>query len=162
MVEVIKHHTGKKKVDLVAHSMGGLVVRRYIQLFGEESVDKVIMIATPNGGLPPESLKYCPILGESKECEDMANESVFMRRLNDPLSQPVAIEFTSIVASGCTVGTEDGDGVVTVSSANYTLGKSYAIEGECTDFFGSDLHTEILNIDEHPQVYDIIRDELKK
>jgi pimeloyl-ACP methyl ester carboxylesterase len=43
--------TGARKVDIVAHSMGGLVSRQYIQDTGNYShVGKLIMVGTPNRG----------------------------------------------------------------------------------------------------------------
>ena len=47
---MIKTETGAKKVDIVAHSMGGLVARYYIQKSGTGDVGKLIMIGTPNHG----------------------------------------------------------------------------------------------------------------
>lgn len=40
------------KVDLIAHSMGGLVVKKYLADFGTSSVNKFIDIATPHYGAP--------------------------------------------------------------------------------------------------------------
>jgi pimeloyl-ACP methyl ester carboxylesterase len=50
LAELRTHHP-KLKIEIVAHSMGGLVARRYIE--GAEyagGVDRLIMIGTPNGG----------------------------------------------------------------------------------------------------------------
>lgn len=42
---------GHIKVNLIAHSMGGLVARYYIQMLGgEDNVNKLIMLGTPNQG----------------------------------------------------------------------------------------------------------------
>jgi hypothetical protein len=42
---------GRIKVNLVAHSMGGLVARYYIQMLGgEDCVNKLVMLGTPNQG----------------------------------------------------------------------------------------------------------------
>lgn len=49
-IERIKHKTGKKKVILIGHSLGGLLGRAYINYFSPNSVDKLIMIGTPNLG----------------------------------------------------------------------------------------------------------------
>ena len=50
--------TGKGKVNLVAHSMGGLISRWYIeQLGGNDKVHKLIMLGTPNHGSA-----YLPLL----------------------------------------------------------------------------------------------------
>ncbi len=43
--------TGAEKVDLVAHSMGGLVSRYYLdEIMQEPNVTQLIMLGTPNGG----------------------------------------------------------------------------------------------------------------
>lgn len=44
--------TGAEKVDLVAHSMGGLVVKQYMKEFGTEKIGKFIDVATPHLGAP--------------------------------------------------------------------------------------------------------------
>jgi pimeloyl-ACP methyl ester carboxylesterase len=42
--------TGAQKVDLLAHSMGGLISRYYIDRFMEEEVAQLIMLGSPMGG----------------------------------------------------------------------------------------------------------------
>ena len=61
-IDAIKLDTGAKKVDIVAHSMGGLVARWYVQQRNKNDVGKLIMIGTPNHGadlanLPKAALK---------------------------------------------------------------------------------------------------------
>jgi pimeloyl-ACP methyl ester carboxylesterase len=51
-IEAIINQTGAEKVDIIAHSMGGLVAKRYIQKYGSDNVDKFIDIATPHLGAP--------------------------------------------------------------------------------------------------------------
>lgn len=41
-----------KKVTIIAHSMGGLVARIYIQKYGEKRVEKLITLGTPYYGAP--------------------------------------------------------------------------------------------------------------
>ncbi len=48
-IDRITAATGAKEVDVVAHSMGGLDTRLYLDQ-GNEKVDKLVMIATPNHG----------------------------------------------------------------------------------------------------------------
>jgi pimeloyl-ACP methyl ester carboxylesterase len=44
-------HSGCEKVDLIGHSMGGLVVRYYIEkLDGAKNVDRAVALGAPNGG----------------------------------------------------------------------------------------------------------------
>ena len=49
-VERAKKISGKNKVILIAHSLGGLISRYYIENINSLSVDKLIMIGTPNLG----------------------------------------------------------------------------------------------------------------
>lgn len=52
-IDEIKQRTGKSKVDIIAHSMGGLVARYYIQSNEyENDVDQVIFLGTPQIGAP--------------------------------------------------------------------------------------------------------------
>lgn len=55
-VEKVKLLTGAEKVNIIAHSMGGLVAKNYIKHYGAGSVDKFIDIGTPHLGAP-EALK---------------------------------------------------------------------------------------------------------
>lgn len=50
-IATAKQNSGASKVDLIAHSMGGLVARSYIQGNNyQNDVDQLIMIGTPNQG----------------------------------------------------------------------------------------------------------------
>lgn len=50
-IEEAKAISGKNKVDIIAHSMGGLVAREYIQGPNyQDDVDELIMLGTPNEG----------------------------------------------------------------------------------------------------------------
>jgi pimeloyl-ACP methyl ester carboxylesterase len=47
----VKAETGAEQVDLVVHSMGGLISRYYIdRLMGQRDVAQLVMLGTPNGG----------------------------------------------------------------------------------------------------------------
>jgi pimeloyl-ACP methyl ester carboxylesterase len=50
-IEGVKRRTGAQRVDLVAHSMGGLVARYYIaRLMRERDVAQLLMLGSPHGG----------------------------------------------------------------------------------------------------------------
>lgn len=52
-IEEVKSICGCDKVDLVAHSMGGLVARAYIQSISyDQDVDQLIFLGTPHKGAP--------------------------------------------------------------------------------------------------------------
>lgn len=44
--------TGGDKVDIVAHSMGGLLTKQYILESGQDKVDTVVFVGTPHQGAP--------------------------------------------------------------------------------------------------------------
>ncbi len=49
-------HDGAK-VNLVAHSMGGLVMRRYLIEYGSESVERVVTVGSPIWGAPESAFR---------------------------------------------------------------------------------------------------------
>jgi pimeloyl-ACP methyl ester carboxylesterase len=51
-IEAIKLQTGSAKVDIVAHSMGGLLVKNYLNTYGKDSVNKLVFVGTPHLGAP--------------------------------------------------------------------------------------------------------------
>lgn len=58
-ISEIKTSAKVSKVDLVAHSMGGLVARQYIENSDyNNDVDELITLGTPNGGSPEAYLKW--------------------------------------------------------------------------------------------------------
>jgi len=161
VIDELKYITGKQKIDVVAHSMGGLVLRRYMQLFGDESINKAILVGTPNHGLNDRIYEYCKILGYEKECEDMHYNSSLMKTLNDPNNQPTLKKIYTIIGTGCGMDDdEQGDGIVTIESASLNNSKQYIVNGTCplTNF---PLHNELVNPDKYPEVYDIIEEILE-
>ena len=65
LIDEVKRETGSDKVDIIAHSMGGLVVKDYAYKFGQDSIGKFINIATPHLGAPKVAkiLQYGDNLG---------------------------------------------------------------------------------------------------
>ena len=51
-IQDVLNETGAKKVDLVCHSMGGLVASKYYTEYGNEQVDYIITCGTPYEGAP--------------------------------------------------------------------------------------------------------------
>lgn len=158
IVNTVKEKTGKDKVIIVSHSMGGLVTRRYIQVFGSNDVDKIILIGTPNNGINGTTLRYCSIIGSSPECNDMDSSSVFINKLNRANESSVPIY--NIIGIGCDTDGEDGDGIVKRSSAYLSYTENYYINGTCDSSFYY-LHSDLIKVDKYPEVYDLIKEILK-
>ena len=51
-IEQIKSETGSMKVDIIAHSMGGLIVKQYLKDYGGDFIGKFIDVGTPHLGSP--------------------------------------------------------------------------------------------------------------
>ena len=52
-IEAIRHHTGAERVHVVGHSLGGIILRWYVQeAGGDETVDTAVTIASPHRGTP--------------------------------------------------------------------------------------------------------------
>ena len=160
LIDLLKFRTGRDKVIIISHSMGSLVARSYIQIFGTDSLDKLILIAAPNKGISGKISSYCPLLGEKKECNDMSKSSIFIKKLNDPLKIPKRIKIHNIIGIGCNMDGKEGDGIVTKENAELEYGQNYYINGTCEDI-SKPLHTQILDIDEYPEVYGILSSVLK-
>lgn len=137
--------TGKTKVTLIAHSMGGLVAREYIALFGEEKVNALILIGTPNQGITEDIYNYCRLSGSKVECDDMKKGSVFLKRLNSQVNSDYTIPVYNIIGQGCNMNGFDGDGIVTVENAQLPGANALLVNGSCTGFFNVDLHNDLVN-----------------
>lgn len=82
-VDAVKARTGASKVDLVAHSMGGLVSRDYIKnLNGAGSVDSLTMLGTPNYGTAVANLANIIDCVGITACGQMASGSSYLAALN--------------------------------------------------------------------------------
>lgn len=164
IVSVVMEKTGKPKVNIVAFSMGGLIARKYIQIFGDKHVDKLIAIGSPHKGISGAVAGLCPVLGESKECTDMQEGSLFLNKLNDPLLHPSSVKIFNIMGKGCLRNGKDGDGIVLAEQASLKgviESQEFFVNGTCSGPFGQ-FHVDLLDVDKHPEVYRMISDILKK
>ena len=160
MIEFVKFRTGKSKVNIIAHSMGGLIARRYLELFGEDSVDKLIMVSTPNNGISENTKSLCLIAGRERECYDMMNNSLFIKKVND-LALKNKTKLYNIYGSGCETDGGDGDKVVSTTSAILQNAKNYEVKGNCTSILDV-FHMKILDTYIYPKTYEIIKGILKE
>ena len=156
IIDTVKYKTDREKVIVISHSMGGLVVRRYVQLFGDDSIDKIIMITSPNKGISSGALKICGLFGAQKECDDMDANSVLINKLNGQTGFNVPVY--NIIGIGCDTYGEDGDGIVTNSSAYLDWAYNYYVNGTCQNREFKYLHTEIIYPDKYPQNYEIVKE----
>lgn len=77
-VQVLRSLTGADRVDVVAHSMGGLAVRHYLKFAGgDEHVRRAVFLGTPHRGTIAAMLAW----GEGGR--EMAPGSEFLSRLNE-------------------------------------------------------------------------------
>lgn len=150
-IQALKQRTGSEKVIIVAHSMGGLVSRRYLQIFGDSDVATFVMIGTPNQGISGKTLSLCPWFGAEKECTDMTKGSVFMKKLNGGVKP--SIPTYVIAGKGCD---DEGDGVVPTDDVLLSWSENFVVEGECPST-SELLHNTMLNPDTHPEVYSIVK-----
>ena len=160
IIEEVRLKTNREKVIVVAHSMGGLVTRRYMQIFGDNKIDKIIMIGTPNKGISGRTKNYCPIFGSKLECDDMEKTSLFMSKLNN--AQIPKVKMYNIIGTGCATNNEDGDGVVEKSSAYLDFAENYYVNGRCDDTKLIVLHNDLIQPDKYPEVLNIINEILDK
>ena len=99
-VAAVRARTGAAKVDLVAHSMGGLVSRDYIKnLGGSPRVDSLIMMGTPNYGTSLANIARFFTFGSCvgiTACNQMASGSSFLNSLNAGDDTIGSVKYTSI------------------------------------------------------------------
>jgi len=158
-IKLVKFRTGKNRVILVAHSMGGLVARSYVDLFGGQDVYKMILLATPNRGIDAHIASLCPVFGEEKECNDMKEGSVFLNKLN---TQKEDVDIYVVTATGCEMKYGVGDGIVLEENVPLDYATNFVVQGECNDLLKNDLHSAILDPAKYPEVYDILKKILKE
>lgn len=140
-----KYTSQGQPVRILAHSMGGLVVREAIGESGRDPVfppalrvDRVVTVASPHGGLGGAYLANARLFAGSQEVEDMAVGSAFMSEVGQfqapqgeggtfwgliAGSQSCAHGELPIIHPSCVQGTPggnpwpSGDGVIQAESA---------------------------------------------
>jgi hypothetical protein len=155
IVKIVKERTGKDKVILVTISMGGLVARDYIKLFGKNDVDKMILISAPNHGVDDKIRDYCYVFGSSQTCSDMNENSTFIKNLNDDPREIVPTY--NIIGIGCNMSDETGDGFIKNSSQYLSYANNYYISGTCNEAVFNYLHGDIIFPDRTPEAYNLVK-----
>lgn len=155
IIEKTKEATGSEQVTIIAHSMGGLVTRRYLQVFGENSVDKLIMIGTPNKGIDPEVERLCRLLGQRIECGEMAENSLFIKKINSD-KMPEKTKMYLIIGYGCDGAESDWDGVILKRNAELEGVETFYYNGTCEG--AKLLHNRMLRPNEYPEIYEKVKE----
>jgi len=159
LIDEVKYRTGKEKVNLITFSMGGLVARRYVQIFGDNDLNKMILIAAPNHGIEGDVAKYCPVIGNELECRDMKYNSLFINKLTYGKNPSVPVY--TIIGTGCNMNEKQGDGIVTQESSWLDFANNSLIHGYCRSPTNP-LHLDIINLNLYPQTYEILVEKLKE
>jgi triacylglycerol lipase len=89
-VDALLARTGVSRVDIVAHSMGGLATRAYLREQGGEKVRRVVFLATPNHGTLAAYLAF----GQGRE--DMIPGSPFLEWLDAGPTIPEGVEAMTV------------------------------------------------------------------
>lgn len=88
-VQRVLDATGAEQVQIVGHSMGGIVARDYVQSFGgDELVDTVITLGSPHRGT------HAARLGMGPAIKDLTPGSAFLRRLEEG-ARPTGVRWVS-------------------------------------------------------------------
>lgn len=162
-IDIILHNTGRPKVNIIAHSMGGLVARQYIKNPGGSSkVDKLIMIGTPNHGIwKRDGIPFfCGFFVPRAECDDMHHESDFIIKLNSGGEANSPVKYMTIASNSfiTPISGDQYDGVIRISSTELEWATNHVIPR------GSEIgntHSKMLDPNKFPQVYDYLVDFLK-
>ena len=91
--ESLRRRVRGGRIDLVCHSLGGLVARVYLQeLGGARRVDRCITLGTPHRGT------YNSYWLASRVGAELRPDSLVLRRLRKSRAKAAGVRFTSIVA----------------------------------------------------------------
>jgi hypothetical protein len=122
-----------RPVDIVAHSMGGLIVRSmltgiYRNDFGYPPflyVEDVVTVATPHAGLYGEAVTLCIVIS-TPQCDEMRPSSAFMAGLMDSPTSALLTDWTWIGSDDDVVApasTSVPDGMFTTHKVIYNAGQ---------------------------------------
>jgi triacylglycerol lipase len=89
-VEALLQSTDAERVDIVAHSMGGLSTRLYLDEGGAARVRRAVFVATPHRGT------YAAYLAFGRGRHEMVPGSELLRELDQRLPVPPGVEAVTI------------------------------------------------------------------
>jgi pimeloyl-ACP methyl ester carboxylesterase len=126
-IEHVRELRNAWHIDLVVHSMGGLISRYYIQNFMPNSIDekpvvtKLIMLGTPNMGSPCADLMYNAFYVSGRRVEALRQlKPSIVEQFNQSVTNRRGVRFSALVGKAIPQtchAAEWGDGVVTIPSA---------------------------------------------
>jgi pimeloyl-ACP methyl ester carboxylesterase len=188
-IELVIECTGSEKVILVAHSMGGLVSRKYMVDYGDAHIEKLITLATPHYGFNAFTRTEIILMAirlftnREKEVDEMMPGSDFLKQLDkDDMSNRdmiVSIGTYNVANQTASFGLpimssgeidyeknffDNSDMVVKLDSTKLAGAKYYQIEGcshtELLDFRKSYPKGPISNPNTCPDAYNIVKKEI--
>ena len=89
-IDALLARTGEDRLDIVAHSMGGLATRAYLREHGGGKVRRVVFLATPQQGTLAAYLAF----GQGRD--DMLPDSPFLEWLNAGPPLPPGVEAMTV------------------------------------------------------------------
>jgi len=108
-VRQVRRVTGARKVSMVGHSQGGIVIRQYARYHGgAKMIDDAIAFGTPQRGYytePPGDLVDAAFNTDCAACYQMARGTPFMVRLNEGDPTPGRISWTQLITRNDEIAT---------------------------------------------------------
>ncbi len=166
VIDTVIYRTNAEKTDIISHSMGGLVVREYLRIYGDKKIGKIIMIATPNKGVSGLlTTRLCNFANPSIECLQMRADSGFLKELNQ-LNMTYYNTSTMTIAGSCCRfcalcnGQDLSDQVVFVKNVGLDGAKNLVFNSSKGQV--EELHSELINPYIHYDVYIEVTNFLKQ
>ncbi len=130
-----------QQVDMVAHGIGGLIGRFYVENNQDSNIDirKLIMVGTPNHGinitdLPASSLQAQLLSGHESSIKQINKNSDFLRALNEGETYGTHlndnVQYANIYSYSPYPGYYSGDMLITAASIYLNGVPGYAVSGD--------------------------------
>jgi triacylglycerol lipase len=134
-VDGVLASSGASKVDIVAHSQGGVMARDYIKtLGGADKVDSLVMYGTPNYGA--QNANYFVDYGFNcfgmAGCQQIAIGSDFLNALNAGDDTLGSVRYTSLISSNDTTMTPWKNAFLTETDGNIA---NVNVQDQCPSHF---------------------------
>jgi hypothetical protein len=159
-VDILMSYTGKNKVTIIAHSMGGLVAREYVRRHGSKDVDMLITVGTPNHGISGYIDLLCPFGHDGPECQEMKAGSSFLSTLNRD-ETPGSARYVTIAGDCCITNGKASDETILVESVYLEGATNIVLKEQEVEGLIATLHERLILPSRVPAVYNKIVDLLK-